>query len=124
MLSLSTRKSSDIEGLLNLLDDVFSDSDTNGENGINYLSESAKTFFESSDIPEDMWSDNYYMHLQFRKQWDESINNGTPITEMDIIENYANWFIGTNMSYYQRMMEYQIAKDESNEVIAIAFAGL
>lgn len=90
-------------GLLAMLQTVFSDEDTNGNNGLDFLRLS-----ESEDKSDD--------DVMYEKYSDESIDERT------VVKEYAEWYMSTMTNFCDRWQDYSCDYDENGNIVAIAYA--
>lgn len=97
---LAVRSSMSREGLIEMLQHVFSDNDTNGSNGPEY-------FRLDKDKPDDKIMEEIYSDETF--------------SEAIVIEKYVDWYFGS-MESYCRWQDYDILYDDKKKAIAIAYS--
>lgn len=103
MIRLATRNTTSTtsrESLIALLQTVFSDADTNGNNGSDY------------------WK------LSTEKCDDEALYEkyiSSSMDDMDIVREYADYYM-TTMIDYCRDQEYTVEQDDNGNIIAVAYA--
>lgn len=92
-------------GLLSMLRGVFSDEDTSGNNGEEYLRFFVKGKWEKSD--------DEYMAMKLS---DEELN------ENQVIMLYAEWYQETMINSCSIWQDYDVAYDDKGRAVAISYA--
>ncbi len=118
-INLKERKDFNRKGLVELLQSIFSDEDTNGNNGkehggqvFNYFG--AKKIYDVLSVVEESWSDDqlmeaYVMHLP------------NEMTEEEIVKTYADWYVWTYRNWCEEQ-SYSYTKNENGQITTIAWA--
>lgn len=113
IIKIAYRKKFDREGLIDMIQEVLSDDDTNGKNGLEYLSEEAEKYLTEKDVPIDKWSDDLYHRYQIMD---------LPLTtsETEICQKYISNLYTMMPTYKQEISDF--ITNETGEVMAIAYA--
>lgn len=122
---VAERKEYDFKGLKALILSVFSDEDTNGNNGPEYLTREARKYFGFDpddnewykDIPEDdleKFTNDWYLFNIL----DEMA--GKP--EIDVVAKAFEIYAPTVLNYYDDM-SWDYAENDKGQITALFFAG-
>lgn len=94
-----------------MLLEVFSDEDTNGNNGEEYVSEAAKDYFLRNQIEKSMWSDDYYHRLMAQHMTDED----------EIAQFIMNDYFSSMLSCI-REQDCMMERNDKGQISAIIYA--
>lgn len=100
-IRLAVRVGKDRRGLLLLLKDVFSDDDTNGNNGKSY------NHFSKNKCDDKFLYDKYI---------------DSNLSEEEILKEYSSWYMSTMNSYIERWQNFEVLRDSNGVITAIAYA--
>lgn len=112
-IRLAVRKKKTRDGLIDLLQSVFSDNDTNGLNGAEHISEEAIKYCRNHGILEDDWSDDLYLRHE-AKMLPETMS------EEDIYRWYKSHY--SMGAAKERWEDATYQKDKNGIIEAVAYA--
>lgn len=102
-IRLAKREQMNRAGLLTMLQTIFSDEDTNGNNGVDFLRLSTSLSKCDDDI-------------MYEKYSDENIDEAT------VVKEYAEWYMASMNSFCDRWQDYSCSYDKDGYIVAVAYA--